>query len=145
MIHRYFGMLIEEEYRDTPGKMKQFASWFTHGVRGGASCARRSTSRTTSARSWTKSSDSSKACPALTKAMKARLMRMGPRRFRAPQSLIDEAAVRRVRPKYGTPGPHRMSAAPKWCRNGKHRSEGNIQQRQEGKGEGAAIAPTRLA
>ena len=36
MIHRYFGMLIEEEYRDTPGKMKQFASWFTHGVRGGA-------------------------------------------------------------------------------------------------------------
>ena len=36
MIHRYFEMLIEEEYRDTPGKMKQFASWFTHGVRGGA-------------------------------------------------------------------------------------------------------------
>lgn len=36
MIHRYFEMLIEEEYRDTPGKMKQFASWFTHGVRNGA-------------------------------------------------------------------------------------------------------------
>jgi nifR3 family TIM-barrel protein len=36
MIHRYFEMLIEEEYRDAPGKMKQFASWFTHGVRGGA-------------------------------------------------------------------------------------------------------------
>jgi nifR3 family TIM-barrel protein len=36
MIHRYFEMLIEEEYRDAPGKMKQFASWFTHGVRNGA-------------------------------------------------------------------------------------------------------------
>jgi tRNA-dihydrouridine synthase len=36
MIHRYFEMLIGEEYRDAPGKMKQFASWFTHGVRGGA-------------------------------------------------------------------------------------------------------------
>jgi hypothetical protein len=36
MIHRYFEMLIAEEYRDTPGKMKQFASWFTHGVRNGA-------------------------------------------------------------------------------------------------------------
>jgi len=36
MIHRYFGMLIEEQYRDTAGKMKQFASWFTHGVAGGA-------------------------------------------------------------------------------------------------------------
>ena len=29
-------MLIEEEFPDAPGKMKQFASWFTHGVPGGA-------------------------------------------------------------------------------------------------------------
>jgi tRNA-dihydrouridine synthase len=30
-------MLIEEELPDAIGKMKQFASWFTHGVPGGAS------------------------------------------------------------------------------------------------------------
>jgi tRNA-dihydrouridine synthase B len=36
MIRRYFGMLIAEGYPDTIGKMKQFASWFTHGVEGGA-------------------------------------------------------------------------------------------------------------
>jgi tRNA-dihydrouridine synthase B len=36
MIRTYFRMLIEEEFRDAPGKMKQFASWFTHGVPGGA-------------------------------------------------------------------------------------------------------------
>jgi hypothetical protein len=29
-------MLIEEELPDATGKMKQFASWFTHGVTGGA-------------------------------------------------------------------------------------------------------------
>ena len=29
-------MLIEEEPPDAVGKMKQFASWFTHGVPGGA-------------------------------------------------------------------------------------------------------------
>jgi tRNA-dihydrouridine synthase B len=29
-------MLIEEELPDAVGKMKQFASWFTHGVPGGA-------------------------------------------------------------------------------------------------------------
>lgn len=37
MIRTYFRMLIEEELPDAPGKMKQFASWFTHGVPGGAS------------------------------------------------------------------------------------------------------------
>ncbi|MDQ1390108.1 MAG: tRNA-dihydrouridine synthase [Acidobacteriaceae bacterium] len=37
MIHTYFQMLIEEELPDAVGKMKQFASWFTHGVPGGAS------------------------------------------------------------------------------------------------------------
>ena len=36
MIRTYFQMLIEEELPDTVGKMKQFASWFTHGVPGGA-------------------------------------------------------------------------------------------------------------
>ena len=36
MIRTYFQMLIEEELRDAEGKMKQFASWFTHGVPGGA-------------------------------------------------------------------------------------------------------------
>src|SRR5208282_1455465 len=36
MIRTYFEMLIEEELRDAVGKMKQFASWFTHGVPGGA-------------------------------------------------------------------------------------------------------------
>ena len=36
MIHTYFRMLIEEELPDAQGKMKQFASWFTHGVPGGA-------------------------------------------------------------------------------------------------------------
>jgi tRNA-dihydrouridine synthase B len=36
MIRTYFSMLIEEGFRDAEGKMKQFASWFTHGVPGGA-------------------------------------------------------------------------------------------------------------
>ena len=37
MIRTYFQMLIEEELPDAVGKMKQFASWFTHGIPGGAS------------------------------------------------------------------------------------------------------------
>jgi len=36
LIRTYFQMLIEEELPDAIGKMKQFASWFTHGVPGGA-------------------------------------------------------------------------------------------------------------
>ena len=36
MIRTYFQMLIEEGLPDAIGKMKQFASWFTHGVSGGA-------------------------------------------------------------------------------------------------------------
>jgi tRNA-dihydrouridine synthase B len=36
MIRRYFRMLVEEGFPDAAGKMKQFASWFTHGVEGGA-------------------------------------------------------------------------------------------------------------
>ena len=37
MIRTYFQMLVEEEMIGAEGKMKQFASWFTHGVPGGAS------------------------------------------------------------------------------------------------------------
>jgi tRNA-dihydrouridine synthase len=36
MIRTYFEMLIEEEMPGAEGKMKQFASWFSHGVAGGA-------------------------------------------------------------------------------------------------------------
>ena len=36
MMRTYFSMLIENEGRDTVGKMKQFATYFTHGVRNGA-------------------------------------------------------------------------------------------------------------
>ena len=36
MIRTYFEMLITSETPEASGKMKQFASWFTHGVPGGA-------------------------------------------------------------------------------------------------------------
>jgi nifR3 family TIM-barrel protein len=36
MIRTYFSMLLEEDFSGASGKMKQFASWFTHGVPGGA-------------------------------------------------------------------------------------------------------------
>jgi nifR3 family TIM-barrel protein len=36
LIRTYFAMLLEQEFPDATGKMKQFASWFTHGVPGGA-------------------------------------------------------------------------------------------------------------
>ena len=36
MMRRYYAMLIEHRERDSVGKMKQFATYFTHGVRGGA-------------------------------------------------------------------------------------------------------------
>lgn len=36
MIRTYFQMLLQEEMPGAEGKMKQFASWFTHGVQGGA-------------------------------------------------------------------------------------------------------------
>ncbi|ABF39035.1 Dihydrouridine synthase TIM-barrel protein nifR3 [Candidatus Koribacter versatilis Ellin345] len=35
MIRMYFRMLIENDTQGAEGKMKQFASWFTHGVPGG--------------------------------------------------------------------------------------------------------------
>jgi len=36
LMRTYYSMLIERDERDTVGKMKQFATYFTHGVRGGA-------------------------------------------------------------------------------------------------------------
>jgi len=36
MIRTYYAMLMEREERDTAGKMKQFATYFTHGIDGGA-------------------------------------------------------------------------------------------------------------
>ena len=36
MMRRYYAMLVERRERDSVGKMKQFATYFTHGVRGGA-------------------------------------------------------------------------------------------------------------
>src|SRR6266446_6263234 len=36
MMRRYYAMLIDHQERDTVGKMKQFATYFTHGVRHGA-------------------------------------------------------------------------------------------------------------
>jgi nifR3 family TIM-barrel protein len=36
IMRRYYGMLIEQREKDTVGKMKQFATYFTHGVRHGA-------------------------------------------------------------------------------------------------------------
>lgn len=41
LIRTYCHMLIEEETPGALGKMKQFASWFTHGVRNGAELRRR--------------------------------------------------------------------------------------------------------
>ncbi len=36
MMRQYYSMLIERSEKDTAGKMKQFATYFTHGVRHGA-------------------------------------------------------------------------------------------------------------
>jgi tRNA-dihydrouridine synthase len=36
MMRTYYAMLIERQERDCVGKMKQFATYFTHGVRHGA-------------------------------------------------------------------------------------------------------------
>src|SRR5229473_4115249 len=40
MIRTYFKMLVEENMHGTPGKMKQFVAWFTHGVTGGSALRR---------------------------------------------------------------------------------------------------------
>ena len=49
LIHDYYAMLVDEEMPGAIGKMKQFASWFTHGVRDGAKL-RRSVQSATEAR-----------------------------------------------------------------------------------------------
>jgi tRNA-dihydrouridine synthase len=36
MMRRYYDMLLERREKDCIGKMKQFATYFTHGVRHGA-------------------------------------------------------------------------------------------------------------
>jgi len=36
MMRRYYSMLLERREKDAIGKMKQFATYFTHGVRHGA-------------------------------------------------------------------------------------------------------------
>ncbi len=36
LMHRYYTMLVEQNQKDTVGKMKQFATYFTHGVRNGS-------------------------------------------------------------------------------------------------------------
>jgi tRNA-dihydrouridine synthase B len=40
MIRTYFKMLIEENQHGSPGKMKQFVAWFTHGVPNGSALRR---------------------------------------------------------------------------------------------------------
>ena len=35
MIRTYFKMLVDETMHGSPGKMKQFVAWFTHGVPNG--------------------------------------------------------------------------------------------------------------
>jgi nifR3 family TIM-barrel protein len=40
LIHDYYALLVVEEMPGAIGKMKQFASWFTHGVRNGAELRR---------------------------------------------------------------------------------------------------------
>jgi tRNA-dihydrouridine synthase len=36
MMRQYYAMLMERDEKDTVGKMKQFATYFTHGVRHGS-------------------------------------------------------------------------------------------------------------
>jgi tRNA-dihydrouridine synthase B len=53
MIRTYFQMLMEEEMLpDAVGKMKQFASWFTHGVPGGAALRKAFTNRKAGRKYW---------------------------------------------------------------------------------------------
>ena len=40
MIRTYFRMMIEENGQGSPGKMKQFVAWFTHGVPNGSALRR---------------------------------------------------------------------------------------------------------
>jgi hypothetical protein len=40
LLSAYFGNLVDTEWPDAIGKMKQFASYFTHGVRNGSELRR---------------------------------------------------------------------------------------------------------
>jgi nifR3 family TIM-barrel protein len=40
LLSRYFRMLVDSQMPDAAGKMKQFACWFTHGVRNGSELRR---------------------------------------------------------------------------------------------------------
>jgi tRNA-dihydrouridine synthase B len=40
MIRTYFQMLVDETMHGSPGKMKQFVAWFTHGIPGGSALRR---------------------------------------------------------------------------------------------------------
>jgi tRNA-dihydrouridine synthase B len=40
MIRTYFKMLVDETMHGSPGKMKQFVAWFTHGIQGGSALRR---------------------------------------------------------------------------------------------------------
>jgi tRNA-dihydrouridine synthase len=40
LLSTYFRNLVETEWPDAIGKMKQFACWFTHGVRNGSELRR---------------------------------------------------------------------------------------------------------
>jgi len=40
MIRTYFKMLVDETMHGSPGKMKQFVAWFTHGIPGGSALRR---------------------------------------------------------------------------------------------------------
>jgi nifR3 family TIM-barrel protein len=40
MIRTYFKMLVDETIHGSPGKMKQFVAWFTHGIPGGSALRR---------------------------------------------------------------------------------------------------------
>ena len=40
MIRTYFKMLVDETMHGSPGKMKQFVAWFTHGIAGGSALRR---------------------------------------------------------------------------------------------------------
>ena len=45
LLSTYFRNLVDTEWPDAIGKMKQFACWFTHGVRNGSVLRRKCTPR----------------------------------------------------------------------------------------------------
>jgi tRNA-dihydrouridine synthase B len=61
MMRTYYAMLIERREPDSVGKMKQFATYFTHGVRTAPSCARPSIMPPKPGKFWSWSTSSSAA------------------------------------------------------------------------------------